>query len=234
MNKPAQLQVSPKKVFLVLTGITLFLSVMHLVTQYMVYFTDQGDSGLRALNTFYMANEVSIPTWYNQAILLVASFLVFVIAVHKRHEKNSSFLYWLCLAGVFLYLSVDEGSQLHEQLGFVSYRFLRAIGFGGFSTTSYYLISLALLVLVVGLFFVRFWWRLPKTTKILFLVAAILYVGGALGVEAVGQFSERGSFSYSALVLLEETLEKMGIVVFIYALLDYIRSSKVKSFVEFK
>jgi hypothetical protein len=63
---------------------------------------------------------------------------------------------------------------------------------------------------------------------VLFIAAGSLYLAGALGIESVGgwYFSRNGEtedLRYSLLVAAEEFAEMSGIILFIYALLDYLR-----------
>jgi len=85
------------------------------------------------------------------------------------------------------------------------------------------------LVLVLGLFFLRFLLSLPATTRRRFLIAATLYLGGALGVELIGgQYAELHgfeSFTYSMIATVEESLEMAGLILFIRALLKYCAES---------
>jgi hypothetical protein len=62
---------------------------------------------------------------------------------------------------------------------------------------------------------------------VLFVLAAALYVGGALGTEMVEavyvEAHGRGTLAREAICCVEELLEMLGVVVFAYALLDYLR-----------
>ena len=84
------------------------------------------------------------------------------------------------------------------------------------------------LVLFFAVAYSRFLFGLPLKTRLLFLLAGILYVGGALGVEFVGGWYHElhGSehLGYSMITTGEETLELVGVIVFIYALLEYMSS----------
>jgi len=95
----------------------------------------------------------------------------------------------------------------------------------------------AIFVLVVLLAYARFLLHLPKRTLILFLVAGGVFVVGAIGVEMLGSRLEfdvvqsKGKFMnasvntqvmYVVAVAIEELLEMLGIVIFVYALLSYI------------
>ena len=58
----------------------------------------------------------------------------------------------------------------------------------------------------------------------LFLLAGAIYGGGAVGVEHFTD-SEVNSLHYNMWTALEEGMEMLGVIVFIYALLDYLRGS---------
>ena len=42
------------------------------------------------------------------------------------------------------------------------------------------------LVLVLALFFLQFWLRLPTKTRLTFFVAGVTYIGGCIGFELIG------------------------------------------------
>jgi hypothetical protein len=91
-----------------------------------------------------------------------------------------------------------------------------------------WVIPYALAVLVIGVLYLRFVWSLAARTRALFICAGSVYLAGALGFESVGgwYFSLHGEIedlTYSLLVAAEEFLEMSGIILFIYALLDYLR-----------
>lgn len=84
----------------------------------------------------------------------------------------------------------------------------------------------SLLVLLLAVTYWRFLLHLPFRSRMLFLTSAVVYVGGALGMEMVGGWYAQnygsGNLSYVAIATLEETLEMLGVVIFIYALLRYL------------
>ena len=96
-------------------------------------------------------------------------------------------------------------------------------------------------VLFVLLAYLRFLFHLPRKTRLLFLGAGGLFVAGAIGMEMLAAGldyyilqdareqkemadSMEMNVIYHALVVVEEFLEMLGIVVFVYALLSYISS----------
>lgn len=162
--------------------------------------------------------EASIPTWYAQSLLLVAAGLIFVIAKTTTKDKK----YWYTLAGIMLFVSIDEGASIHELL-IAPTRELLSISSGPL----YYawVVIYGLLFACIGLFFVRFFMRLPHRTRLLFAVALVTFLAGALGMEVIGGFvisQLDGPWQlYAVVVGIEELLEMLGVALFIYALLQY-------------
>src|SRR5690606_31957719 len=95
---------------------------------------------------------------------------------------------------------------------------------GGFLFFSW-VVPASVLVLVIGLAYLRFWLALPPRSRSLFLLAACTYLGGALGLEMVeGAWAAAHGMGTPGFVLIStisETLEMMGAIVLVYALLDH-------------
>ena len=91
-----------------------------------------------------------------------------------------------------------------------------------------WVVPAAILLFIFAALFARFALALPYKTRGLFGLAAVIYVGGALGIEMIGaaQASANGTnnLSYALVTIVEESLEMVGLVTFFYALADYIRS----------
>jgi hypothetical protein len=85
----------------------------------------------------------------------------------------------------------------------------------------------AALAVIVGLGFFRFLMALPRRTMALFSVAAAVFVAGGLAVDFAGELHKNrvGADTpvYAAVSGIEEALEMAGVLLFLNALLDYIR-----------
>jgi hypothetical protein len=170
----------------------------------------------------WVDGEANIPAWFSGALLLFAALLLGAIASAERRAGGQAAL-WTLLAVVFVLLSLDEVAQLHE----LSIRPLR----DHFHATGllYYtwVVPAGLAATAVAVGYSGFLVSLPGRSRWLFLLSGAIYVGGALGVEALSgrQASLHGehSLGYHLIVTVEELLEMSGVVVFIYALLDYMR-----------
>ena len=168
--------------------------------------------------------EGNIPSLFSAGLLLFASLLLTVIAVREKRQAGHAMLHWAVLSFGFLFMAVDEACEFHEKLIEPVRHLLGDQNLGIFYHA--WVIPGMALVLVLALFFFRFLLRLPAKSRSAFLVAAILYLGGAIGVElGAGLFVElhgRQSLTYSMIAAVEESLEMGGVIVFIWALLVFI------------
>ncbi len=227
--------VSPKRVTLILALVVLFLFIAGIVSNFVA--DSQCHKGnLNAgpfVELFDLNIEGNIPTFYSTSALLLSSALLAIIAFAKKKEDAPYRLHWKALSVIFLFLSLDEASQLHE----VTVEPLRsALNAGGFLYHTWVILG-AVFLLIFVLAYLRFLADLPRKTRNLFLVAGALFVGGALGMEMISGYYlssyldvprwRLGSFcnvrlNLAKLRTVEELLEMLGIVVFIYALMSYI------------
>jgi len=176
--------------------------------------------------TFHLSTEAAPAAWFSSLALAACAFVLCLVGRTARTVADRYARHWSVLGWIFLYLSLDEAAALHEQLS----RPVRALsGAGGFLYLAW-VIPAGILVAAIGLAYLRFLRDLPVRTRVLFVGSGALYVGGALGLELVeGYYAEQmGSRLYSSsairvvLTHVEETLEMIGTVTFLYALLDYL------------
>ncbi|MEH2079289.1 MAG: hypothetical protein V7K89_04520 [Nostoc sp.] len=174
---------------------------------------------------FSLNEELNIPAWYSSFTLLFCSGLLKLITAIKT--KDRYFIYWKILYLIFFYLSLDEAFSFHEIWIIPSVRESLHLNPLFYET---WVIPGAVLVVVFAFKYLKFLLHLPPKTRYLFLIAAVVYVGGALGMEMVGgvlrvDFGRRTLISLIG-IFVEEFLEMVGIVIFIYALLSYLSSLK--------
>jgi hypothetical protein len=172
---------------------------------------------------FDLDSEQNVPTFFATFLLLFADLLLWIITILKRNQRASHVLQWSLLSGGFFYMAADEASSIHELLNRPMYILLgnRNPGFLHFP----WVVAAIPLVLVLALFFLKFLLRLPSRTRLFFTLAATAYIGGAVGVELIGGriFDLYGPHMLYVLAsTVEESLEMTGVIIFIWALLDYI------------
>ena len=130
--------------------------------------------------------------------------------------------YWLGLTILFLFLAIDEGAAIHEAVGSYFERYINAEGFLYFM----WVVPYGIATVVLGLVYSKFVWELPKDIRAHFVMAGVIFLTGVLGVEMLGareaDLHGTETVVYCLLYSLEEVLEMLGIILFIYALLSHL------------
>ncbi|MGH9892482.1 MAG: hypothetical protein ACREA0_10950, partial [bacterium] len=170
----------------------------------------------------WVDGEANIPAWYSSSLLLLCALLLATIGTAERNFRGEPVIRWLVLSLIFGFLSLDETAQLHE----LSIQPLRdMLATSGFFYYGW-IIPAAICVALFVLGYLGFLARLPARTRRLFVVAGAVFVAGAIGVEAISgkhaSLHGEQDLTYHLIITVEELLEMGGIVIFIYALLDYI------------
>ncbi|MCB0197563.1 MAG: hypothetical protein KDJ65_36795 [Anaerolineae bacterium] len=213
---------NPKKVSLFFLVIVILLTVAN-IANFLVafYYFGRTDISSGYFSIFNLDAEQNIPTLYASISILFCSLLLGLIAYVKRESGEHNYLFWLGLALVFLFLSVDESSVLHNYLSAP----LRKRGASGLLYNAW-IIPVGIALLIFVLIYLKFLFQLPRKTMILFIVSGAIYVSGAMGIEMIGGLQKdtvgTGNIAYQFMTLFEEFFEMMGILLFIYTLLSYI------------
>lgn len=185
-------------------------------------------------DAFRLGNEKNIPTWYTVGLLLIAAIASGILAAHARRSDRSvgSAAGWSGLAILFCLMSLDELMEIHEGWILPVRTLLNTSG------PLYYawvLPGLGL-VLLLAAGYARFVRSLPRDVRQAFLLAAVLYVGGAVGMEMVSgayySWTGREDLVYELLTNIEECLEMLGAVGFIHAFLRQLTHSSVRCHVQ--
>ncbi len=178
----------------------------------------------------YLGAEASIPNWFSTLLLLASGIALLVIAAAVSTHAAQ----WRWLGIIFLALSLDESAALHDLsaplftgvMGWLAH--IAGGPFVGLKEKPGYawLIPGVIFSLAVALSYVRFLASLPRQTRVRFVLAGTIYVGGAAGFEVLGGwysglFGSR-NVTFITLLTIEETLEMVGASLFLYALLVFI------------
>lgn len=173
---------------------------------------------------FSLSYEQNVPTWYSASLLLGCSLLLAIAAAGARKARLGFVSHWYGLAAAFLYISLDEFVQLHEGAG-------GGLKLGGVLHFSW-VVPASVVVAGLGVLYLRFLAHLPRTTRVRFVVAGAIYVTGALGMELpLGYWTERAGSDnviYAAIDFVEESLEMVGMNLFLLALIDHLGAQGVR------
>ncbi len=167
--------------------------------------------------------EMSLPTFYSVYALQACALLLGAIAYLVEARRERYLRHWQILSLIFVYISFDEGLSLHEKSIKPVGDFFNTSGFLHFA----WVIPAAVLVAVFLLAYLKFLSALPAKIRSLFVIGGGTFVLGALGMEMVGgQVVGMGlydSYLYILVTTCEEFFEMLGILIFMYALLSFLR-----------
>ncbi len=171
---------------------------------------------------FGLDREQSIPRFYSAVMLLLCSGLLLTIAVAKKGDNTRSFLYWLGLALIFLFLSITQNTAIHEILAGPIRSVLHM------SKIQFYAWAYGIVVVLFPVVYLKFFLSLPRRTMFLIFIGGSAFVMGAFGLDLVaaylGHLLGLDTLVYIGLATLEEVLQMGGIIVFVYTLLLYMSS----------
>lgn len=216
-----RVDVHPGKVTRIFAGAVLLLTAGHLAGQISRLFLGHDYlMGLVPLLDF--DREHNLPSYYSALALAFSALLLMIIARSQSAPGGEDARYWWGLTFLFAYLSVDEAVGIHEKM------ILPLQDATGASGLLFYawVIPYGLCILILGIILLRFLLRLPSLTRRHFLLAAVVYLSGALVLELFGgrhyeAYKGTADLTYTLLTTAEEFLEMAGVVIFIHALLGF-------------
>ena len=226
-----QISFSPKGLFLKLFGVILVLLGANIISvlfnfHYIHPEIDEpqmtfASKGIRFLvNLFDFNAEGNVPSFFSSLLLILCAYLLLFIGKSEKFN-HKRYIGWYGLGVVFLFLSIDEMTSIHERFMMTTRNILNVSGLFFFAWVIPY--GIALLVLL-GVY-LKFLIRLPRETAKLFVMSGIVYVGGALIIEMPeGLVVEKYGYYdplFYILYTCEEFLEMLGLIIFIYALTSF-------------
>ncbi|MEO0475551.1 MAG: hypothetical protein AAF085_06225 [Planctomycetota bacterium] len=203
-----------------LLGIIGFLLIIS-ATSYYVGLQAESDK-LDRLSLYLNFNaEMSVPTYFSVLMLVASASLLSLIAFVRYKNRQPLRFYWPVLAAGFWFMSLDEYAGLHERLDGAS----KAVGLDEYLAWGWVVSGMIIVILTIAIF-MPFLLKLPKATRYQFIVAGSVFVGGAVVIETLQSIyyghAERTA-AYFIYYTVEELFEMVGLVIFITALMQYIR-----------
>jgi hypothetical protein len=216
--------ISPKRiVFFLLTfafsllaiNITLFILVAQFGAQHPIL--------EKILYKFDLNTEFNIPTLFSCSLYVFASVLLYFVSRLKSERKKGNKWFWKSLSWLFIFLTLDEALEIHEKFDYLNKYF----GVKAPTTSMHdpWIIFYFLFAIAIGALFVKFLLSLPRKTRNLFMISAVSLSVAAMGFEIPESyiFYHYGvNAAYRAFYCLEEVMEMCSVILFIYALLDYL------------
>ncbi|MBW3568904.1 hypothetical protein KY385_02120 [Candidatus Parcubacteria bacterium] len=206
----------------ILLSATVLIFFMHLLLQYLNWLVFYQQNGLvyELANRFDLDDESSVPTWFSQILFFLIGVLALLAAYLEA--KIAPRRLWQVIGAVGLIFSIDEVAGLHE---FVL-QSLHVLFFKDATPTSSdnaWLLIAPIILLAASVFAWKMWRLLPRRTLFLFVAAGSIFLVGAIAVDMLTSVVPRESFlNQGMLVAFEETLELLGTVIVVYAIVDFL------------
>ena len=214
------IKLSSKTVSNLFTTIVTLLVTVHILQALLYHLAGFDYSGFIDLDT-----ENNLPTFYTAMALEFSAILLFLIYWQKKQSHRKESLYWLGLALIFAFLGFDETAQVHEEVSDFFTSIVEASGVLYFPWIIPYGLATGLVALIYWPWLIH----LPKETQKNFIIAGVVFLAGAIGMEMIGahhaDLYDVYDWRYTISYTVEETLEMLGIVLFIRALMDYINQN---------
>ena len=205
-----------------LSLIAILLIIANIVMLVIYFLVDNPDK-FGFVQMIDLDQEANLPTLFSSSLLLIAGFLFYVL-----HKENMYHYYWFGLSFIFIFLGFDESAKIHETLGDWTEQFVDTSGYLHYP----WVISYSILVLLLGIVYFHFFYNMEKKVFYSFILAAFIFLSGAVGFELLGakEASLHGSDSllYCIYYTIEESLEMFGVIYLIWILLGLVSEKKIE------
>lgn len=211
----------------VLAGITLALFLINLAVELHTLYPPAHELLSKSTwsliaNIFDMDMETAFPNFFSTIMLIsVTAVSAWAAALDKENKGG-----WLGIAVVFFILALDETASLHNSLVYV----YRVDAVSSELQNYFWFVPLIPVLALLGLAYLRFWLRLPNFQKIFFVLSGVIYIGGAAGMEVISGWLDvvegANSRYYNLTMLMEETMEMIGVFLFLHCLFHYLAGRK--------
>jgi hypothetical protein len=218
-----KLVISTRRIVIWLISIALVLNTISAVSKTIEYLAGWEETP-EFVRLFYVAEEANITTWYASFLLTFSAILLALISISGKEGSDPPTLRWKILSIIFVIMSIDEVASIHEMATSPVRSLLNTSGIFRYA---WVIIAIPIVLIVVAYYF-RFVQDLPQDTRILIVIAGGIFVFAAVGLEMmeglVYTLATRNWVVISGiLTIVEEFLENVGIVIFIMALLSYMK-----------
>lgn len=215
-----KLRTSPIAILKILFTVIGFLLLANIIVIFFKYNMDNWWIK-KIILLFDFNEEDNFPSLYSSVTIFICAFLLYYISKNLNYSKTKRSS-WLILSFLFLFLGFDELFSFHEVLIPIIKKYMDFTGYFYYS----WVIPYGFMVIFLGVIYIPFFLKLPKKTRTMFMLSALIYISGALGMELIGgnyqEIYGYENFQYAIIYTIEELLEMLGIAIFIYTLLYFI------------
>ena len=193
------------------------LGSLLLMNFFMIWVTGMKYRGLlinHVFHKFYFDSKFNFPSFFNTFLLLMVSAILYYVYLSYARKHFREFK-WLWLSILFMLMAMEENLSIHFLLGSFQPDY------------KVWVIPILIALVLLTAYFGRLAYILPQRIAIGFFVSGAVYITGAIILEFIGARVQdtfgQWSLIYAGTSSLEETLEMLGLILFIGYLLEYIK-----------
>lgn len=176
------------------------------------------ETPLGSLRLISLQEKHSLQAWQQSSLGLIGAFVAMALAASESAASGLK-RYWVALIFVGLYISFDEQVSFHQ--AFVP--ILRTVHVMGAEGASQWVVVGIPIALLVGVFFIPFFRKVPPRFAVQFFLSGILFIGAGIGLEVLGSAYPGASLPFIVESVVEEILESVGMAIFAVTMLEYWR-----------
>lgn len=177
--------------------------------------------------SFNITREDSIPNWFSSMQALLLGLTLFGIAYLARKKDR---LGWVILGSFFTFVSIDDGSKLHERIGGAFKDWLVEINPESVFVQSYgWQIVLGPFLVLITLYMLWFLWDRLKKEDLRMFILAVGILAFAVGLDFFEGFDLEGMTSHNVkhtLKVIEEFLEMFATTILFVLFMKVLLTSK--------
>jgi hypothetical protein len=142
-----KIRLIPKDVLKLLLAFISLLLIINIIGIILYFNFEEATITWYVMRYFDFNQEGNIPAFYSAIMLLVSSVLLFLITYMEK-KRGDKYLPWLGLALLFLFLSLDEATEIHEVLIGFTRKHLNTSGYLHYAWVIPYGAALVVMILI--------------------------------------------------------------------------------------
>lgn len=214
-------------IILLLFAIDLLLAIVYMANRF------AGEPFYKLAILFDLNGEGNIPAWYSsiKLFMISAGSLFLLVKNGRKDHKHSWSLYLFPL--LFLVMSIDEISQIHEWIGGKS-DFLLPGGSRAntiFPHTGIWMFLIGIPAICLAIYLLSIFKATIKGRKVTFaklFLGTTIFLLSATGTEILSNFVQSNAFWLTIQAVAEETGEMIGTTIILYGLYELLCFNRLR------